>query len=317
MLRVLSSSAVAEGTLTRRALTAAAAEDGLRIGIEKSRIGIVKIVQLDSRDLLADEAFDGGNLLDVFPSHDRKSITDTLRASGAADPVHVIFRMMRHIEVDNMADLRHVDTARGDIGGDHHLVTAVAKAIQRVLALALSSARMENRDGMSLLMELTHYPIGAVLGATENQDLIVVGAPEQFFQKFLFLFGIHRIQRVGYGRRGRAPLADFDLFGFIQCPFAKLVDVRRNRRREQHGLSITRAFFHYLAHVGHESHVQHSISFVEDQYFDFVEAQHATANLVKQTAWRRHHDIGAATQCLILFAGTPSTVQNYGWQVWK
>ena len=275
-------------------MTAAAAENGLRIGIEKSCIGVVKILQLDPRDLLADEAFDGGNLLDVFPGHNCKSITNTLRTTGAADPVHVIFRMMRHIEVDNMTDLRHVDTARGDIGGDHHLVTAVAKAIQGVLALALSSARMENGDGMSLLMELAHYPIGAVLSATENQDLIVVGAPEQFFQKFLFLFGVHRIQCVGYGRRGRAPLADFDLFRFIQCPFAKLVDLRRNRRREQHCLPITGAFFHYLADVGHKSHVQHSIGFVQNEYFNFVESQHAAANLVKQTARRCHDDVGAA-----------------------
>ena len=122
---------------------------------------------------------------------------------------------------------------------------------------------------------------------------------------------------MGYGRRGRAPLADFDLFRFIQCPFAKLVDLRRNRRREQHCLSITRAFFHYLAHVGHESHVQHSIGFVEDQYFNFVESQHAAANLVKQTAWRRHHDIGAATQCLVLFAVTRAAVQNYRSQIGK
>ena len=174
----LSSSAVAERTLARRAATATGAEDGLRIGIEEPRVRVVEVVKLDSWNLLTNEALDGGNLLNIFAGHNRESIADTLSTSGAADAMHVVFGMMRHIEVDDVADLRHVNAARGDVGGDHHLITAVAKTIQGVLALALSSARMENGDGMALLMKFAHDPVGSVLGPAKNQHLIVVRAPQ-------------------------------------------------------------------------------------------------------------------------------------------
>ena len=138
----------------------------------------MKSVELDSRNLLANEALDGGNLLNILAGHNRESVADALSASSAADAMDVVFGMMRHIEVDDVADLRHVNASRGDVGGYHHLITAVAKTIQSMLAFPLSSARMENGDGMTLLMELAYDPVGSVFGAAKNQHLIVVRAPE-------------------------------------------------------------------------------------------------------------------------------------------
>ncbi len=58
-------------------------------------------------------------------------------------------------------------------------------------------------------MQLARDAVGAVFGAAENQHLIVVGAPQQFFQQFLFLADVHGIQSVRHrlGRRRRRPIS--------------------------------------------------------------------------------------------------------------
>jgi len=68
-------------------------------------------------------------------------------ARGATDAVHVALRDVRQVVVDDVRDVRHVDAARGDVGGDQHVRLAVAERIEgafaRVLRLvAAHAARM-------------------------------------------------------------------------------------------------------------------------------------------------------------------------------
>ncbi len=58
----------------------------------------------------------------------------------------IIFRMLRHVIVNDMADAGDVETARRDVGRDHHFVFATLKTFQRFHALALRAIRMQNCD---------------------------------------------------------------------------------------------------------------------------------------------------------------------------
>ena len=49
-------------------------------------------------------------------------------AAGAADAVDVILGVDRHVEVEDVADVRDVEAARGDVRGDQQLQLAVAEA---------------------------------------------------------------------------------------------------------------------------------------------------------------------------------------------
>ena len=44
--------------------------------------------------------------------------------------MHVVFRMLRHIVVDDVADVGDVEPATGDVRGDEHFVFAIAKPAQ-------------------------------------------------------------------------------------------------------------------------------------------------------------------------------------------
>ena len=70
------------------------------------------------------------------------------RAACAPDAVDVILRMLRHVVIDDVAHLRDVESARGDVRGDERFELAVAETAQGLLAFALGAVGMQHGHGM-------------------------------------------------------------------------------------------------------------------------------------------------------------------------
>ncbi len=51
--------------------------------------------------------------------------------------MHEVFGDFRDIVIDDVRDVRNIDTARGNIGGDEDTVIAVGKAFEGLVALRL------------------------------------------------------------------------------------------------------------------------------------------------------------------------------------
>ena len=49
--------------------------------------------------------------------------TGSTTATGTADTVHVVFGELGQVEVDHVGDARHVEAARGNVGGNQHANT--------------------------------------------------------------------------------------------------------------------------------------------------------------------------------------------------
>src|SRR3546814_10013064 len=64
-------------------------------------------------------------------------------ARGAADAVDILLGNVRDLEVDHMADARHVDTARGDVGRDEQFDLARTERLPPVGALRLALVAMD------------------------------------------------------------------------------------------------------------------------------------------------------------------------------
>src|SRR5690606_25211258 len=73
--------------------------------------------------------------------------TGATGAAGAADAVDVVLRLARQVEVDDVADGRHVDAARGDVGGPQHAGAAFTQALQRAVALPLLHVAVQRVRG--------------------------------------------------------------------------------------------------------------------------------------------------------------------------
>jgi len=294
-----------------------ATESRFWIGVKQAAIRVIESFQLHPGNFLADEVLDGRHFLQIFCGHNCERIADALCSPGAADTVHVVFRMMRHIKIDDMTDLFHIDAARSDVRGDHDFVSAVPKTAEGIFPFTLSSARMQDRHGVTFLVQLARNPVGAVFGPTENQHLIVIGAPEQFFEQFLLLSDIHRIERMcdSFGRR--TSLANLDALRIAQCPSAKLFNFRRDRRGKQQGLTAARAALDDLAHIGQKPHIQHPVGLIQNQNFDLIEADHAPMHLIEEPAWGRNQHIHTLPQTPILLTVACPTKDHGGAQVGK
>ena len=124
------------------------AHDVLLLVVEGDGVDVVEIGQLHPLDFLPDEAFDRGHVGRFLRGHQGEGVAFSLGAAGAADAVNVIFRVLRHVVVDHVAHARHVDAARGDVGGDHHLILAAAETLEGLGPLVLRAVGMHHRDGV-------------------------------------------------------------------------------------------------------------------------------------------------------------------------
>ena len=158
---------------------------------------------------MADETLDRLQRGDFLAVHEREGVADILRTTGAADAMHVIFGMLRHIVINDVTDTGDIETARGDVGCDHHFVLATLETFQRFDALALSAIRMQHRHGMLSLFQFVSDPVGPMFRSRKNQRAVKVSAFEKRHQEIELLFGRDRINRVGHGFSGRTANADF------------------------------------------------------------------------------------------------------------
>src|SRR3954466_7649346 len=91
------------------------------------------------------------------------------RAARAPDAVDVALAVGGRIEVDDVRDAVHVDAARGDVGGDERVHPAGLEARERALALALGFAAVHGAGLDPRAAEPLHEPVGAALGADEDE----------------------------------------------------------------------------------------------------------------------------------------------------
>ena len=93
------------------------------------------------------------------------------RPARAPNAVHVVVVHNRHVEVDNVRHLRHVDAAGGHVGGHH---VAHLPGLERVHAvharvLALVAVNHAYLAGRGLALQEVRHLVGVLLGAAEEQ----------------------------------------------------------------------------------------------------------------------------------------------------
>src|SRR5439155_12026352 len=79
--------------------------------VENHGVFVVKILQLHALDSLRDEALDRLHVPRVLRHHQRERVAAGLGTAGPANPMHVILRVLRRVEVDDVADVGDVQSA--------------------------------------------------------------------------------------------------------------------------------------------------------------------------------------------------------------
>jgi hypothetical protein len=84
---------------------------------------------------MAQETLDVSKLLTVFPRYKTCGPAGGFHPSRSSNTMHVIFRAVGQVEVDHMADVRHVDPTGGDICRHQYTECPAPKSFQRGTAL--------------------------------------------------------------------------------------------------------------------------------------------------------------------------------------
>ena len=143
------------------------------------------------------------------------AVARAVGAPRATDAVRVVVDGAGHVVVDDMRDLRDVETSGGEIGGDEDLELALAKAVERLLALRLRHVALDDRHlELRVFQGATHVP-GGVLGLREDKDALRIGVPQDLRQQIRLVRRAHRVERVRDRVRRRLD-ADLDRHRLVQ-----------------------------------------------------------------------------------------------------
>ncbi len=99
----------------------------------------------------------------------KSEVTEIAHASGTTDAVDVLFDVGREVEVDDVLDMRDVETARSDGRGHQNGRLARAEPLEGVLALALAAVAVNRRHRVPVAVEELFQRVGAALRLDEHQ----------------------------------------------------------------------------------------------------------------------------------------------------
>src|SRR5207247_6146160 len=100
--------------------------------------------------------------------HEREDGTGLAGSRGTAGAVQVVLRIAGRVDVHDQRYAVHVDTARGDVGGDEPPGTPLAELGERAGPYRLRLAAVQRACPYPLLGELPDETVHGELGADEH-----------------------------------------------------------------------------------------------------------------------------------------------------
>src|SRR5688500_2526394 len=162
------------GTVTVAAMLATlafVARVALGLGTERRRRRHVLVGRRrDDGDALVGQPLDALELAALAAVAERQGDARGAGARGTADAMDVALGVGRQLVVDDVGDARHVDAARGEIGGDQHACAAAAEVVERLLAGVLRLVAVDRLGAHAAILQRLGDAIGAALGAGEDDD---------------------------------------------------------------------------------------------------------------------------------------------------
>ena len=301
---------VAARTLLLPSLAALAVLD--RLGTD-ARIGL-EAGQHDLLDRLLQQAFDVAQQAMLVDAHQRHGVARAAGAAGAADAVHVVLRHVWQLEVHHVRQLVDVEAARGDVGGDQHVELHALEVGQRPRARALALVAVDGGGADVGLVELLGQRVGAVLGAHEDQHLVPVVVVDQLDQQVALLRLVDVVDALGDQVGGGIARRHLDQLRVAQQAVGEAADLVGEGGGEEQGLLLLRHQREHFFDVVDEAHVEHAVGFVQHEDLDARQVDGALADVVEQTARRRHQDVDAALQRLDLRADADAAEDQRGFQ---
>ncbi len=127
---------------------------------------------------MADVALDVGQRNGVFLAAETDGVAFGAGAGGAADAMHVVFRIIGQIEIEDMADIGNVQAARGHIGGDQHGNVAVVEIAHHFQTFVLRDVAGQGLRHEAIGGQRSFQHLGHALGIHEDHGAARIDAAQ-------------------------------------------------------------------------------------------------------------------------------------------
>ncbi len=138
--------------------------------------------------------------------------------------------------------------------------------------------------------------VGAVLGTRKNQHLMPAARGEQVAEQLLLAFAVGLDHLLGDGFSRRVARRNVDRHRVVQQTAGQFANFRRESSREHQVLALFGQQRDDLADVADEAHVEHAISFIENENLDTGQIDRTLLDVVEQAPRRSDQNIDAAAQ---------------------
>ena len=221
--------------------------------------------QLHLLDRRVGHALDGTQHTALAGGDEENGLAGAACAAGAADAVHVAFRVVRDVVVEHVGDALNVEAAGGNVGGNQDVEAAVAKLVDGALTLLLRNVAVNRGGGEAAGTQFLSEFLGLVLGAHEHDHRLELGDLEDAGD---------RVELVTV-RREQVTLSDVgvgaglglhrDLSRIVEVLLGDLADTIGHRRGKQRDLLGVRRVLEDAFDVFLETHVEHLIGLIEHE----------------------------------------------------
>ncbi len=272
----------------------------------------------DAIHLLLDELLKVAELAHLDPVvavDEGQRLAITISASGTSDAVHIVFRVMWQVEVDDQLNAVDVDAAAHDVGGYEHVGATGLEGVHHLLAFFLFEVGVHGCYLESLLAEV-QYDVLDVEFATHEDDHALVRILQEFVLDKSVLFAseellqeadehVYLLRLVADARLlmdllCRLRDGNLDHHRFVHDRLGQLLCLRRHGGRIEDLLTVLWQTLGNLHDVVIESHIEHTVGLVEHEECYLREINVSEVQVTQQSARSGDDHVGAMHQTFLL-----------------
>ena len=221
-------------------------------------------------------------------------------SSGAADAVHVVFGMMRHVEVEHVRQSADVEAARGHIAAHQQPQFVGLEFLQRGEAHRLRHVAVQRAHVEFVRAQRLEQDVDVDLAVAEDQGVLHVLGPDQVAQCLPLVVLSDQGKPLGDGGRDRGRAGNRYFLRVLQEGVRQPLDLRPHGGGEKQRLPGLGQHRDNAFNVRDEAHVQHAVGFVDHQQFGIRQQDGAALEHVDQAAGRGDQYVHAFVQSLFL-----------------
>src|SRR5438094_1980870 len=252
------------------------------------------------RNRLPEQALDAAEEVCLVDADEADRLARRSGPTRPPDPMDVVLRVPRELEVHDMREVLDVEAARRDVRGDEDADLAGLELLQGAGPLRLGPIAVDRDRVEALAIEPRREARRPDLRPREDQDLAEIVLADQMRQQLFLPIPIDGVDDLADRLDRGVPRGDLDLGRIAEDGPRQPPDLVRERRREHQVLPSRRQELDDPLDVRQEAHVEHPVGLVQDEDLDLAEVRHPLADEVEQAARRRYEDLHAGAERLDL-----------------